>query len=113
MKKFTSVIVLLLVYVAIAVMWAIHRDKVDLEHGLGLVAAFTSFAGTLWIMLGVWLSHDQILALSNLPAKSPKLVKQMKGLFLEAHHQLLLGVLFLGLGLVAQIISVLAAIYKW
>lgn len=112
-KNFGGFAVVVLVYIAIAIMWAIHSDKVDLEHGAGLVAAFTSFAGTLWIMLGVWLSHDQILALNKLPTKSPKLVTQMKGLFFEAHHQLSIGVLFLGFGLVAQVVSVLAAINKW
>ena len=112
-KKYASILVLALVYFSIGIMWAIQKDKVDLEHGLGLVAACTSLAGTIWIMMGVWLSQDEIFVLNKVKLKSPKLVAAMKGFFLEAHHQLKIGALLLGLGFAAQIVSVLAAIFKW
>ena len=112
MKKTSSIIVVLLVYVGILVLWAVHKEKVDLVHGLALMSALTTMAGTLWVMMGVWLPHNQIDALS-LTHRSTKILKTMKNLFLDAHHQLILGLCALFIGFVGQVLPILAAFFHW
>jgi hypothetical protein len=87
--------------------------KLDLEHGLAASAALASFSGTVWIAAGVWLSHADINSLNNLPNKSPKLNSMIKTLFKDADHQLALGMVALLFGLIAQLLSVAAAVFHW
>jgi hypothetical protein len=100
-------------YACFFVFWHIYRDRVSLEHGLGLVGSLSSFAGTLWIMIGTLLSPDDVKALGALRNRSPKFQAVVRELFLGAQRQLLAGSLLLLLGFAAQVAGVLAAAFHW